>query len=533
MIDLEIPEPADRKGHYRFFEILPFALSITLIVLVFALSIINATVAAFFILFYIFMYLSRAAGVAFHSLYGYEFMRQNQRLNWLTLLHELELGKVGPEDIKRPKWHLTQLIKRNNESLTVTPSQLLHVVIVPTHNESREILESTIRSILASNYPMKRIIFIIAYEERGGAHIESQAKELISEHKDQFYYAEAIKHPQGIAGEIKGKGGNITYAGRQLQKYLERAGIDPLRVVVTTLDADNRPDKQYFACLSYAYIICPDPIRAAFQPIAMYTNNIWDAPAPMRVLATGNSLYNIVLSMRPHAMRNFSAHAQSMASLIETDYWSVRTVVEDGHQFWRSYFRFDGDYTVYPLHVPICQDAVLSTSYRKTLREQFVQLRRWTYGVSDVAYVIDKGFFHKNNVSRFDLLAKTIRLTEGHVNWAAAPIIMLIGGFVPILFHSQSLVANQLPNIISQVQTYALFCSVIAIYLCLRSLPPMPARYKRRRTIFMVLQWAYLPVTTIVYNSFAAFYSQARLAFGNYMDQFDATEKVTITAEKK
>ena len=317
----------------------------------------------------------------------------------------------------------------------------------------------------------------------------------------------------------------MLHAARLLQEYLAEEGIDPLRVVVTTLDADNRPDKEYLACLSYAYIACPDPIRAAFQPIAMYTNNIWDAPAPMRVLATGNSIYTIVLSMRPHAMRNFSSHAQGMASLIETNFWSVRTIVEDGHQFWRSYFRFDGHYTVYPLHVPIYQDAVMASTYRKTLKAQFIQLRRWTYGASDIAYVVNQGFYKKNKVPKLDLIAKTLRLTEGHVTWAVAPLLTLIGGFVPVMFHSRSLVANQLPTIVSQIQTYALLGGLVTIYLCLRTLPPKPARYKRHRTLFMIAQWVYLPLTTVVYNSFAAIYSQTRLAFGKYMDKFDVTEK--------
>ena len=47
----------------------------------------------------------------------------------------------------------------------------------------------------------------------------------------------------------------------------------------------------------------------------------------------------------------------------------------------------------------------------------------------------------------------------------------------------------------------------------------------------MILQWAYLPVTSIGYNSFAAFYSQTRLLLGKYMDKFDVTEKAVVTKE--
>lgn len=529
MTDIEIPDKAHRRGHYRLFEILPLTLSVSAIALLFILSFANVTLAALFVLLYLFIYLSRAIGVAIRSLHGYAAMRKNQKLDWLALLHDLEAGVVDDRAEGRPDWHVRQVQASGGAVLKRKPSDLLHAVIVPTYNEGCDVLEPTIRSLIASNYPMEQVMLILAYEERGGEQVARQAHELVGHYKEHFFYSVAIKHPKDIPGEVIGKGGNVTYAGRELQQYLEREHIDPLRVIVTTLDADNRPDPQYLACLSYAYALCPDPVRAAFQPVSMYTNNIWDAPAPMRVLATGNSIYNIVLSMRPHTMRNFSSHAQGMASLIETDFWSVRTIVEDGHQFWRSYFRFDGQYVVYAIHIPIYQDAVFTNSYRKTLKAQFIQLRRWTYGASDIAYVVDRGFFKKNNVPRADLIAKTFRLIEAHVSWAAAPILSLIGGFVPVLFHPHSLAANQLPTLVSRIQTCALILAVVMIFLCLKTLPPKPARYKRHRTILMVTQWIYLPITTIVYNSFAAFYSQYRLAFGRYMDKFDVTEKAVRT----
>ena len=42
----------------------------------------------------------------------------------------------------------------------------------------------------------------------------------------------------------------------------------------------------------------------------------------------------------------------------------------------------------------------------------------------------------------------------------------------------------------------------------------------------MVLQWILMPITSILYQSLAAFYSQTRLMFGKYMEKFDVTKKV-------
>lgn len=531
MTDLEIPLKEHRRGHYRFFERLPAILSYSMLVLPFLLAWINVTVAAICIIIYILIYIARAIATALRSLQGYRTLRTHQKLDWPQLVRELQEGEVTDPAAKRPKWHYNNLLRLSSQKKLVEPDDVIHAIIIAVYKESREVVEPTVQSVIDSRYDMKKVMLLFAYEERGGEEPEAMVKDLVKKYKDKFMFAAAYKHPKDLPNEIVGKGGNINFTGRELQKYVEKHDINPLNVIVTTLDSDNRPDKSYLSALTYIYCSCPDPVRAAFQPIAMYTNNIWDAPAPMRVLATGNSFYNIVLSLRPHILRNFSAHAQGLQSLIMTDFWSARTVVEDGHHFWRSYFRFDGDYRVYPIYVPICQDAVLNESYKKTLKAQFIQLRRWTYGSSDIAYVVDKGFFKKNKVSRFDLWGKVLRLTEGHVSWAVAPILMLGIGFIPALFSPDNLAANELPLIASRVQRVALIGGAASLFICLKTLPPRPARYKRHRTLWMVLQWCYLPITTIVYNSFAAFYSQTRLFMGRYMDKFDLTEKAVVTTE--
>jgi hypothetical protein len=532
MKNIEIPLETERTRRYRLFEALPGTLSWFMLLLPFILSVINVTLAATFVLIYLLINFCRGAAGAVRALQGYHTMRTHQKLPWSQLLSEIETAEINPH-AKRPRWHHNAVELAQAGKLLMPPSEVIHAVIIATYKEVREVLQPTIESVLANDYDMKKVIFILAYEGRAGEATEKLAKELTKEYKGKFMDALAIKHPFGIPNEVIGKGGNVTYAGRQLQEYLEKHNIDPLRVLVTTLDADNRPDKNYLNALSYVYTLCPDPVHTSFQPVSLYTNNIWDAPAPMRVLATGNSLYHMVGSLRAHSLRNFSAHAQPMAALLKTDFWSVRTVVEDGHQFWRSYFAFDGNYRVLPLHVPICQDAVLGESYRKTLKAQFLQIRRWTYGASDVAYFAEKGFFTQNKIPKSDLFAKFWRLLEGHVTWAVGPILILAGGFIPALFNHKSIAVYELPIIVSHIQTVALAAALVTVFLALKTLPPKPARYKRHRTLWMVLQWAYLPFTTIIFNSLAALTSQTRLMFGWYLSKFDVTEKAVVVETKR
>ncbi len=530
MTDLEIPFPQDRHGHYRFFEILPGFLSWTLILAPLILSFINVTLAVFFILMYLLIFFVRGLAYSSRAISGYRAMKQQMKLDWNALAADIDAGKVTGGSAQRPKWHLKNLRLLGNRALPLKPSELTHAVIIATVNESREVLEPTIQAILDGDYDAKRLILVIAYEGRAGHESEERVRELIGLYGGRFLHAMAVKHPPDLPGEIIGKGGNITYAGRALQKYLKKENYDPTRVIVTTLDADNRPDKRYFAALSYLYCVVPNPLRASYQPIPMFTNNIWDAPTMMRVIATGNNLFYIVGTQRLHMIRNFSAHAQPMSALIDMDFWSVRTIVEDGHHFWRSYFCYDGDYRVYPLSIPIYQDAVLADGYLRTIRAQFIQLRRWTYGASDIAYIADKGFWHKNKAPKADVLSKLLRALEGHVTWATGTILILGAAFIPPLLHPQNLAANELPLIVRNVQRVAIAGTLVLVYVCLVTLPPRPARYKRHRSVLMLAQWALIPVTSICFGSLAAFNSQTRLMFKRYLTRFDVTEKATITA---
>jgi len=527
MRSIEIPQPEDRDWRYRSLEILPGALTWLILASPLILGLISPRLAAYFIVAYLLLWFIRAIGLNVRSLQGFRMINKHRLVKWEQLNQDLEVLEASA--VNPPKWHAGNVarVKKNITSNRIKPSEVFHAILVATYNESREVLEPTIKSVIASDYDMNKVILIVAYEGRDGARSEKPALELIQEYGSQFYHAEAIRHPL-TEGEVRGKGGNISYAGRKLQKYLEEQDIDPMHVLVTTLDSDNRPDRHYLSALTYTFCSTEEPRYASYQPVAMYLNNIWDAPAPMRVIATGNSFWQVIQTMRPHTLRNFSAHAQPMAALIDTDFWSVRTIVEDGHQYWRTWFRYDGHHDVYPIFAPIYQDAVLADGYRRTLKAQFIQVRRWAWGASDIAYVGYTGFLKPNRIPRYKIWSKFLRLTEGHISWSTSPLILLLAALIPFFLHPQSYIANQLPQVASKLNQVALLGILVTLYLSMRSLPPKPARYKRRRNLWMAIQWVYLPLTTIAYSSFAAIYSQTRLMFGWYIGKFDVTEKAVV-----
>lgn len=530
--DIEIPLPGERSKRYRLFEILPGVLTWIIITSPAWLGFLNVRLAAGLMLAFLMLWFVRAVSLNIRGVQAWRMLEKHKKIDWQELLHDVALEKQGGvARHHKPDWHPRNLRRIADNPNGINPDDIVHAVIIATYNETREVLEPTIQAVLDSHYDMKKVVLLLAYEERGGPEVEAQAKKLMSDYASKFRYAAAVKHPDGMPNEVRGKGGNITYAGFELAKWVEEQGIDPSHVLVTTLDSDNRPDRSFLACVSYVYSVCHDPKYLSFQPIPMFTNNIWDAPAPMRVIATGNSYWMMVQALRPHMLRNFSAHTQPLHALIQTDFWSVRTIVEDGHQFWRSYFAFGGKHEVIPIFLPIYQDAVLTSKYTKTLKAQFIQVRRWAWGASDIAYVAEKGFFSGDKrLSKFDVWAKFLRLLEGHISWSTSPLILAFGAFVPFLFHNTDYLANQLPQLASRIQTVAMLGIFVTLYMSFKILPPKPARYRRHRNLLMVAQWVLLPVTTIVYSACAAIYSQTRLMLGRYIGGFDVTEKAVKTA---
>jgi cellulose synthase/poly-beta-1,6-N-acetylglucosamine synthase-like glycosyltransferase len=518
---------------------LPAILSYGAIILLVVLSIISPILAAVYLLLVIVTLLVKSVGMAVHTITGRQRLENAQKVDWQSRLNDLEDPRGSFERLQNTHSdefaasdHIEnlRLIAKSSKKFPL-PSQIYNAVIIAAYNESYDVLVQTIKSVLNSTYDNNKIILTLAYEERGGDPMKKTALKLHKEFSGKFFAFHLTEHPKDMPDEVIGKGGNITFAGHFLEEWIKEQNIESKNLIVTTLDSDNRPYPSYFDYVTYEYIIHEDRKHLSFQPVSLFTSNIWDVPAPMRVIATGNSFWNIISSMRPHTLRNFASHSQPMSALEGMGFWSTRTIVEDGHQYWRSYFYFNGKYAVVPIYVPIYQDAVFSDTYVKTLKAQFVQLRRWAYGASDVPYVAVRIFTKNRKVSLFGGLARLIRLLDGHVTLACVSILVAFGGWVPLFVNSEasrSIPAHQLPEVISITQQVALIGLFITVFLSFKMLPPRPARYKRHRSFLMIAQWALMPITALSYSAASALYSQGRLFMGRYLDKFDVTEKATL-----
>lgn len=541
--DLEIPL-GKRSKLYRFFEMLPALISYGMLILLVVLSVLSPFLAAIYLLLLVLTTFVKAIGISYRTLLGHRQLVRAEKIDWSARLDDLSQAaagkspeiKINKKDFEADVHQQTILSIEKGELQIIDPRDIYHAVLIAAYNESYEVLKPTVESVNNTTYPNERLIVYLAYEERGGEQMAETARRLRDEYAGVFCDFRTIQHPKDLPDEIPGKGPNITYAGYDLKQWCDNKKIKYNQVIVTTLDSDNRPYLTYFDYVAYKYAVTPNRERLSYQPVALYFGNIWDAPAPMRVLATGNSFWTIIGSMRPHALRNFAAHSQPLSALVSMDFWSKRSIVEDGHQYWRSYFYFKGDYSVMPIHVPVYQDAVLSDTFKATLISQFKQLRRWGYGASDIPYVAVRLFTRQRTAPFWETLARFIRLIDNHVSLATMSILVAFGAWVPLLTNpeaSRNISAHALPLIVSHIQQVAVIGIFITILLMLKMLPPRPERYKRSRTVFMVLQWFLMPVTSICYSSAASMAAQTHLLLGKYLEKFDVTDKATLSSRAK
>ena len=72
----------------------------------------------------------------------------------------------------------------------------------------------------------------------------------------------------------------------------------------------------------------------------------------------------------------------------------------------------------------------------------------------------------------------------------------------------------------------ALLGLIVSMFLSLMLLPPRPAKYSRKKYIYMFLQWFLVPITAPFLGAMPAIDAQTRIMLGKYFGEFWVTEKV-------
>jgi hypothetical protein len=262
----------------------------------------------------------------------------------------------------------------------------------------------------------------------------------------------------------------------------------------------------------------------------MFFNNIWDVPMLTRLIAMGSSFWQLIVNTRPTRLRNFSAQAQSLEALKEVDFWSTETIVEDGHQFWRTYYHFNGRHEVVPLYTPIYQDAVLGDTFSETIKEQYLQKRRWSWGVSDIAFVMERTIGNKK-IPFVDRWSNALILWESHLSWSTTSLILATSSWLPLALSPafrNTVLAFNFPHVYTWLVSIAWLGMITTLIISTLLLPPHKGKTPVKR---IILDWIFtpfvLPISNILFSSIPALVSQTKLMFGSYMGVFRVTKKST------
>jgi cellulose synthase/poly-beta-1,6-N-acetylglucosamine synthase-like glycosyltransferase len=480
-----------RRLFYRCLEILPGAASWLTLLGVVLLSVYSPFIASYFVIAFALYWVLKTAFLSYHLRYNWKRLRHHMTLDWQSMIARF------------------------------TYDHLYHVVILPFYKEPEEVIAASLEALTKVRYDKQNIIIVLAAEERAGAEATTIQARMKERFGSQFGFFLNSVHPKDVPGEMAGKGSNASYAAEAVRRsVLDVHGIPYTDAIVSIFDIDTVLYPDYFNCLIWHFMTAARPLKSSFQPVPIFNNNIWEAPAVSRVVAMSSTFWEMIQQERPERMATFSSHSVSFQAIYEVGYWQSNMVSEDSRIFWNLLVANNGQYDVIPLSYPVSMDANASSSLWRTLIQIYKQHRRWTYGVENLCYVIYH--FSQNTAMPLKQRIKiAFQQAEGYWSLVTNPIMLFILGWAPIFlggreFH-QTVLSYNLPIMVRDLLILSMFGLVISSIISLTLIPPRPNGASRFRYLVMALQWVMVPATMIVFSAIPGLDAQTRLMFGKYM----------------
>lgn len=496
----ELTQPRDRH-FYRFLEIMPGFVSWATLFLIILFSWLLPFYVAIFIIAFDIYWFFKTIFLSLHMRSAFNKMKTNLKKNWLDELHGVM--SVSPE-LHNIDWR-----------------EIYHLVILPMYKEPQEVVRHSFLRLSEINYPLEKLIVVLATEERGGVAAALAAAEIGREFGNNFFKFLITEHSGSIPGEIAGKGSNDTWAIKEAKlKIIDELKIPYENIVVSVLDIDTAVHPEFFGCLTYNYLMSKHPLRSSFQPIPIFINNIWEAPAFARVFAFSTTFWQMIQQSRPERLITFSSQSIGFRPLSEIDFWQTNVVSEDSRIFWQCLLYYDGDWQTVPLFFPVYMDANVAHSLWQTLKNQYKQIQRWAYGVENNPYFLF-GFFKNKIIPKSKKWRLSFIMIESAHSLATNSLIIFFLGWLPTVIgrgkFNETLFSYNLPYITRLIMTLAMVGLIFTAIIATNLLPPKPPQYGRFRYIWMFLQWILFPINTIIFGSIPALDAQTRLMFGKYL----------------
>jgi hypothetical protein len=551
------PKTKDPKDHaiQRKLEVVPGILTWSTIVGMFAFSFFTPIWVAVFIIAFDVYWIYRTIFITYYSVIAYRRFTEGKKIDWWERCQNISNSKEYLKLLEERIENLKQSIKESSflekrkerkelrkietyhkEVLEIAQKpedvwdwrKVLHVVLLPTANEPADVIEPAIQAIADSNFPNQQIVILLATEERENEENRLNKVNYLKGKFEGVFKDFLVTTHEVSDNEMKCKASNATYAAKKLMTYLDEREIDYKRVIFSNFDCDSVCHPEYFAALTYAYITDPKRLQRSYQPLPMYHNNLWDTNAFVRVIVTSSSFWHMYQSTRTE-MVTFSSHSEPFDTLVKVDFWPLNMISEDSIIYWKCYTYYHGDYEVKPIYLPVSLDAVLANTYWQTIRNQYKQKRRWAYGIENFP-VIMRAIWPDKQIKLSKKLGVAFEMLEGHHSWATSAFILAFLGWLPLIIGGQqfneSVLAHNLPFVTRYLMMLAMGGLIVSMFLSFVLLPPRPAKYSKKRYIYMFLQWFLTPVIAPTLGALPAIDSQTRILFKRYFGEFWVTEKI-------
>lgn len=406
-----------------------------------------------------------------------------------------------------------------------------HLILLPRYNESLSVIGPSIEAIINSNYPKDKIFLAVGLEEKAKQEITADILDYLKKSSSQIAGIFTTIHPYGLPNEVPGPGTNRNWMVKNAVAELKKRHIDPKNVIVTTLDADFVIHQQFLPGALHKYLSTPENTRdkRSYTGSFLYYNNYWSTPAPMRLIAVGTAFWQLAEMVGSDKYMNFSSMSINMQSLLDIGGWMPDKVNDDSGFFWKAYFHYKGNYKVLPHFIPITADAVLDTTLVKTFQNQYLQLKRWAYGVEHVPFIFTE-YFKSQDLDFWDKTDKLLFAIWGYLRWGMLALFVTFASlFIPIINpgYRQSAVAINLPIISSWMLTIAFFGLFATIFVHEKTAPPRPKSWGIMKKFWSYIQWLLLPIIMVTISTLPAIDAQTSLMFGRYLE-FRTTNKARV-----
>lgn len=474
--------------YYRFYETLPGVLTWLTLFLMFFLSWLTPGFVAIFIILFDVYWLLKSIYLSLHLRSTFQAMKANMRIDWLAKLKEELPGR----------WE-----------------ELYHLVVLPMYKEPYEVVSESFESLVRGNYPLDKFIVVLATEGRAGDKAREVAEKIQAKYGDKFFRFLVTTHPGDIPGELAGKGSNQAWAGHQVKREI----IDPLhldysKIILSVFDVDTQIFPEYFGRLAYMFLTIPDPTRTIYQPIPLFINNIYQAPALARVISFQCTFWQMMQQSRPERLTSFSSQSLSFKALVDIGFWETDMVSEDSRIFWQGFRRYHGDFRVEPMFYPVSMDSNVAPTFWQTMKNLYLQQRRWAWGSENVPYLFETLRVDKEMPKRKKWFW-AFNTLEGYHSWSTNSLMIFALGWLPLMLgghvFNQSVLSYNLPLTTRFIISLSMVGVATTAIMSILLLPPRPQWFRFRHYALYLLQWILMPITLIAFGSIPAIDAQTRL----------------------